>query len=92
METKTIIQQRHQQYGSYELQAGVAQLIKCAIFETVPLDRRPTLSQPQIESLQMIATKISRIVCGNPNNVDSWRDISGYSALIADILEKDQAQ
>lgn len=41
----------------------------------------------QIECLEMIAHKIGRILNGDPNYGDSWRDISGYATLVADRLE-----
>jgi hypothetical protein len=30
--------------------------------------------------------KMSRILCGNPNEPDHWRDIAGYATLIENIL------
>jgi hypothetical protein len=43
----------------------------------------------QRESLDMIATKIARIVCGDPDELDSWVDIGGYAELvIKDIKAK----
>jgi hypothetical protein len=38
------------------------------------------------ESLEMTATKIGRILNGNPNLHDSWHDIKGYITLVADRL------
>ncbi|MDY0487330.1 DUF6378 domain-containing protein, partial [Pasteurella multocida] len=35
----------------------------------------------QYYALTMIATKIVRIVNGNPHEVDHWRDIVGYATL-----------
>jgi hypothetical protein len=40
----------------------------------------------QKESLEMIASKIARIVCGDSNHHDSWHDIGGYAKLVADRL------
>ena len=37
-------------------------------------------------SLEMIAHKISRILNGDPNYIENWRDISGYAAITKDIL------
>lgn len=36
----------------------------------------------------MIAHKIGRIVNGNPNNIENWRDIAGYAELVARILSQ----
>jgi hypothetical protein len=45
------------------------------------------LEDDQIEALDMIASKIARIVNGNPDHVDSWVDIAGYAQLVADRLQ-----
>ena len=42
------------------------------------------------ESLDMIATKIGRIVSGNWREIDHWRDIAGYAELVVHHLEKTQ--
>lgn len=39
------------------------------------------LKPHQAEALDMIATKISRILTGNQNEPDHWDDISGYAFL-----------
>ena len=35
----------------------------------------------------MICHKIGRILNGDPDYGDSWRDIAGYALLVADRLE-----
>lgn len=35
----------------------------------------------QAEALEMIAHKMARIVNGDPDYADSWRDIQGYAKL-----------
>jgi hypothetical protein len=44
------------------------------------------LSASQKEALEMIAHKIGRILNGDPNYDDSWRDIAGYAELIVKQL------
>ncbi|MFC0938968.1 DUF6378 domain-containing protein [Pasteurella multocida] len=39
------------------------------------------MDSSQYYALTMIATKIVRIVNGNPHEVDHWRDIVGYATL-----------
>jgi hypothetical protein len=39
------------------------------------------LTASQKEALDMIATKMSRILTGNPNEPDHWDDIAGYAFL-----------
>ena len=41
------------------------------------------------EALEMIATKLSRILFGDHNEIDSWHDIIGYARLIERRLEND---
>ena len=44
------------------------------------------LAPDQRESLEMVAHKIGRILNGDPDYHDSWRDIVGYAKLVADRL------
>lgn len=45
------------------------------------------MTPDQCEALDMIAHKIGRILNGDPDYADSWRDIAGYAQLVADRLE-----
>jgi hypothetical protein len=45
------------------------------------------LAFDQREAIDMIIHKLGRIINGNPDKVDSWRDVAGYSTLVADRLE-----
>lgn len=40
----------------------------------------------QREALDMIFSKIGRILNGDPNHADSWHDIIGYAKLVEDRL------
>ncbi|HED4400954.1 TPA: hypothetical protein R4323_002442 [Pasteurella multocida] len=42
---------------------------------------KSNMDSSQYYALTMIATKIVRIVNGNPHEVDHWRDIVGYATL-----------
>jgi hypothetical protein len=42
------------------------------------------------ESLDMIATKIARILIGDPYHHDNWIDIAGYAMLIANRLQQQE--
>jgi hypothetical protein len=46
------------------------------------------LTNVQKEAIGMIATKLARIVCGNPNEADHWMDIEGYARLVREDLER----
>jgi energy-coupling factor transporter ATP-binding protein EcfA2 len=74
-----VIAAREHTHGNYINNAHIAQRLK-----EVMRDGRnwnATLSNSQRESLEQIATKIARILSGDPNHVDSWLDIAGYAQL-----------
>lgn len=79
-ELESTLNQRGQKYGDYGYMATCAQRIKEA------MGPRAHLSAVQRESLDLIATKIARICCGDPNVPDSWLDIEGYAKLARDRL------
>jgi|SRR5688572_53085 len=45
------------------------------------------LAADQREALEMNAHKVARILNGDPDYSDSWRDIAGYATLVADRLD-----
>ena len=51
------------------------------------MEKKKNLPCDQEEALVHICTKMSRVVNGNNNHVDNWRDIAGYATLVADRLE-----
>jgi hypothetical protein len=81
---ETTLKARDERYGSFEEQAATAQRIKAAMFKS----GAPMLAHDQREALEHIATKISRILTGDPDYHDNWHDIEGYAKLIADRLAK----
>ncbi len=86
---ESTLSERGQRYGSsFEIQSATAQGIKHEM-QTTPNWRH--LSANMRESLDMIATKISRILHGDPHYHDPWHDIVGYAKLVADYLEKEEA-
>jgi len=80
------LEQREEQYGDYRDVAKISQLIKMALRDVVESGR---LSCEQRESLDMMATKMARIVSGDPDNIDHWLDIEGYARLVRKILERE---
>ena len=75
---------RGETHGDYGAQALTSQGLKTGIRAHRRWDR---LTHIQRESLEMIAVKISRILNGDPNHADSWRDIAGYAKLVEDALK-----
>lgn len=76
--------ERGARYGDYMEKAFIIQDIKgilrgASSWEKMDPDMR--------ESLEMVIHKIGRIVTGDPEYLDSWTDIMGYTKLVADRLE-----
>jgi transposase-like protein len=82
----TILNERASTYGSFKGVAEVAQEFKALIHNALT-DSHKVLDADQVEALDMIASKIARIVNGNPDHTDSWLDIAGYATLVADRLQ-----
>lgn len=82
-ELEQTLKERGETHGDYSMQASIAQGIKTDMINTPNWER---LTSAQKESLEMFATKISRILVGNPNHKDNWHDIAGYAKLIEDRL------
>lgn len=75
--------ERGSRYGSFVDHARVTQNIKAAMAESANWE---ALCPDQREALEMIAHKVGRILCGDPDYHDSWHDIIGYTKLVADRL------
>lgn len=77
---EAITTERGEQYGDFTDQAHIAQDLK-DYMRLIP--GWQNLLPHQRESLDMIQHKISRILNGDPNVVDSWADIAGYAHIVA---------
>jgi transposase len=81
-----ILDERAITYGCFVDVAEIAQEIKATI-RIGETNRSVELPVDQSEALDMIASKIARILNGDPNHTDSWIDIAGYATLVADRLQ-----
>jgi hypothetical protein len=81
----SILEARGSRYGAFADNAFVAQGIKRSLETGV---NYCGLADDQLEALDQIAAKISRIVTGDPDYVDNWDDIAGYAKLVADRLRR----
>jgi hypothetical protein len=70
-------------HGDWPLQAAVADKLAGALGTG---ERWDALTPSQRQALLMIATKLARIVSGDPNHADHWHDIAGYATLAHDQL------
>lgn len=87
LKINTLLQERGVRYGKFINHAAVTQNIKLIISDAMG---GSYFTPSQRESLDMIAHKIGRIVCGDPNYIDSWDDIAGYATLISSELQGDE--
>ena len=88
MSAAEIIANRAPRYGKFADRARIVQGLK-QVMELSP--NWIILPADQRQALEMMAEKISRILNGNHNDIDSWRDASGYPQLVVDRLEEQQA-
>jgi hypothetical protein len=82
-----ILEERGSQYGDFMGHSEITQGLKSVIIGSTGYER---LQLDQMEALDMIFHKIGRIINGNPNHVDSWQDIAGYSQLIVNRLQQNE--
>lgn len=75
--TSALIAERHNTHGDWHEQSRLAQELKIAVTSRAVGKLKPH----QLEAVEMILVKISRIVTGNPNEPDHWMDIQGYALL-----------
>ena len=85
-EVDKVLDERADQYGSFMQSADTAVKIKSAMHNAIARNDLH-LYPDQLQALDMIATKMSRIANGNPSHRDSWLDIAGYAMLVADRLQ-----
>ena len=79
-----VLKERGKRYGEFKEHAFIVQAIKFTMHKSPNWDE---LSPDKQEALEMIAHKVARILNGDPEYIDSWMDIAGYSKLVADTLE-----
>lgn len=78
------LNQRATTHGDYYNTARVIQQLKAVKSQALNYRARkglPYLTATQLESLDMILHKCGRILSGDPNEPDHWRDIEGYARL-----------
>lgn len=81
-----ILAERGARYGKFEDQAEISQELK-SVVSKFAFQRGKVMNHDQHESLELICHKIARILNGDPDYSDSWRDIAGYAKLVADRLD-----
>ena len=79
-----VLNQRQAAYGSFTKNAEVSQMLKYFMTQGTNYKQMPVAHR---EALEMIVHKIARIVNGDPNYIDNWVDIIGYSQLVIEEIK-----
>lgn len=79
-ERPAILQEREKTHGDFRKMAVVAHCLKTVVYTNAGAN----MTLAQREALDMICTKLARILCGNPLEKDHWVDIAGYANLGAE--------
>lgn len=80
MTTESLLSERGKTHGNFAEIAALTQSLK-RTFRLAP--NFTQMHDTHQEALEMIATKISRILSGNSDFRDHWDDIAGYALLAA---------
>jgi hypothetical protein len=89
MSIQDTLNQRQKTHGDFQENGRIMQMLK----EVMRMKGKnwDALPAHQKEALEMIQHKIGRILSGNPNEPDHWKDIAGYATLVQNILETGQS-
>ena len=87
MEINKLLDERGKTHGDIVVQSYFSQEMKNVLHVSPHWRNMSTVKR---ECLEMIVHKISRVLAGNPNEPDHFRDIIGYSQLILNEIEKDK--
>lgn len=83
-----ILEQRAKTHGDFSTNAMLSQDLKNTI-EYYAENCKTNLTKPQKEALDMVCSKVARIICGDNSEIDHWRDIAGYVMLVVRELERE---
>ena len=79
MSVEDTLKERGERYGRFSDYAST-----CNELKKVCVNSRlsPDFNHIHEEALDMIFSKIARILNGDPNYADNWHDIAGYATLV----------
>lgn len=87
MSIDAILAERGASYGEYAEGANIA-MCMFAVAQITPSYSKMTGAQQY--AVFMTLAKLARLLNGDPNHVDSWSDIVGYSTLVLNTLTGDE--
>lgn len=73
-ELEVTLKDRGASYGDYSDLADLSQRLKLML-------QRPGLAPAEKESLDLICTKLARLIVGRGDRAEHWHDIAGYATL-----------
>jgi len=79
--------ERGKRYGEFKDHAKISQSLKRVMWATT---RWVDLPDDTKEALEMMQHKIARVLNGDPEYDDNFRDLVGYSQLVLDRVLKDK--
>lgn len=83
--TDDFLNDRIKTHGNFSHVAHTYQRLKTAVAGS---EYFSTMDATQKTALEMILYKVSRVVNGNPNEPDHWKDIAGYANLVISHLKE----
>lgn len=81
-----LLREREKSHGDYMEQSQTSQMLFNDLMASKHGKYMPAY---QREALHMICVKMSRIVNGDPNNTDHWKDLAGYATLAVNCLDRE---
>ena len=88
-EIDKLLEDRGSRYGDFGVQAQTARAIKDTFESASNWSDLPPYMQ---EGLDLVATKLSRMLCGDYMYLDNVVDIIGYMTLVKTEMEKEHAR
>lgn len=82
-----LLRSRAETHGDYRKTAQVSQDLKRVIHTAFGQHEWAKTNAVVRESLDLICTKLSRVVAGDTYHPDNFLDIAGYAKLAADIIQ-----
>lgn len=79
-----LLAEREKTHGSFKKNADISSSLKVIFREHDEL----IMESVHREALDMIALKLSRILSGQADFKDHWRDLSGYALLAMEACDK----
>lgn len=87
MDIQDTLKERGSRYGDFKAQSIISQSFKIILHNEISAKG---MTSDKVEALEMIFSKIARIINGDPDYKDSWVDIAGYATLVANTLKDEK--